>query len=160
MGVFMQFCRDSVEDFIARYGINAMVREFSEGVETVEKASQLCGAKPDEIIKTLIVIVDGEPIAVIVSGNKRLNYKKLSMVLNARNVRMAKPEEVEKYTGFEVGAISPLSECIKRFKIVMDREVLSNTNVWCGGGKKNRLAFVKVKDLLNVLNPIIADIST
>jgi len=160
MGVFMQFCRDSVEDFIARYGINAMVREFSEGVETVEKASQLCGAKPSEIIKTLIVIVDGEPIAVIVSGNKRLNYKKLSMVLNARNVRMAKPEEVEKYTGFEVGAISPLSECIKRFKIVMDREVLSNTNVWCGGGKKNRLAFVKVKDLLNVLNPIIADIST
>jgi Cys-tRNA(Pro)/Cys-tRNA(Cys) deacylase len=156
----MQFCRDSVEDFITRHGINAIVREFSEGVETVEKASQLCGAKPDEIIKTLIVIVDGEPVAVIVPGNKRLNYKKLSMVLNARNIRMAKPEEVEKYTGFEVGAVSPLSECIKKFKIVMDREILSKTNIWCGGGEKNSLAFVKVKDLINLLSPMIADIST
>lgn len=156
----MDMCRDDVESFIARYRVNAILKEFSGGVETVEKASQLCGAKPSEIIKTLIVIADGEPVAVIVPGDRRLSYRKLSAVLKARSIRMARPDEVERYTGFEVGAVSPLSECIKRLRVVVDSMLLSVDSIWGGGGARNRLVSVATRELIDILRPIVADIST
>ncbi|MEM0006014.1 MAG: aminoacyl-tRNA deacylase [Ignisphaera sp.] len=155
----MSLCRDDVNSFIARYGINAVLKEFSDSVETVEKASRLCGAKASEIIKTLIIIADGEPVAVVLPGNRRLDYRKLSTILNARSIRMAKPDEVERYTGFEVGAVSPLSECIKRLKVVMDNSLLTINSIWGGGGAKNRLVFMRSRDLIDVLKPMVADIS-
>lgn len=155
----MDTCRDDVEVFIARYRIGAVLREFSDTVETVEKASQLSGARPSSIIKTLLVMVDGKPVAVILPGDRRLNYRKLSAVLNAKSIRMANPDEVKRYTGFEVGAVSPLSECIKRLVVVADSTLLTLDVIWGGGGKRNRLVVMSSRDLINVLRPVTADIS-
>lgn len=156
----MSLCRDDVESFTSRYGINIMLKEFSDTVETVERASQLCGAKPSEIIKTLLLIADDKPVVAILPGDRRLNYRKLSAVIGVKSIRMAKPDEVERYTGFEIGAVSPLSECIKKLKVVVDGSLLTLNNIWGGGGKKNRLVFMNSKDLINVLKPIVADISS
>lgn len=152
-------CSDSVQDFIKRYNLSAILYRYSSTVESVEKASTMCGADTSNIIKTLILVADSEPLIAIVLGNKKLNYKKVAKVANTTSVRMAKPSEVKMYTGFDIGGVSPLSECIKRYKIVIDKDVTRREYVWCGGGDQYSLALVKTEELLSVLNPIVADIS-
>ncbi|MEM4442461.1 MAG: YbaK/EbsC family protein [Ignisphaera sp.] len=152
-------CSDSVQEFIERYNISATLYRFSDTVESVEKASHMCGTDPSNIIKTLVLIADSLPVIAIVPGNKKLSYRKLANVVKARSLRMAKPHEVKMYTGFDVGGVSPLTECIKSYMIVVDQDVAGKEYVWCGGGDLYSLALVKVRDILAILNPVIADIS-
>lgn len=152
-------CSDSVEDFIRCHGIHAILYRYRESVESVEKASKACGAPPSDIVKTLVVIADGEPCIVLISGDRRLNYKKLAKVITAKNIRMAKPEEVETATGFYVGGVSPLSKCIIRYRVVIDQNLVTKPYVWCGGGDRYSLVYVSTRDLVDVLSPLIADIS-
>lgn len=152
-------CSDGVENFIKRYNICAVLHRYSESVETVEKASKVCGASPSDIIKTLIVIADEKPYIAIITGDRKLSYKKLAKIVMAKNIRMAKPEEVKTITGFDVGGVSPLSECIRRYKVIVDQNLVGKSYVWCGGGDRYSLVYVSTKDLLSILNPLIADIS-
>lgn len=152
-------CSDSVENFIRRYDLRAILYRYSESVESVEKASKVCGAPPSDIVKTLIVIADGKPYIAIIPGDRRLSYRKFAKVVTAKSVRMAKPEEVRTLTGFDIGGVSPLSECIRRYRVVVDQNLVDKLYVWCGGGDRYSLAYVNVKDLLDILSPLIADIS-
>lgn len=152
-------CSDRVGDFVKRHSIEAVLKRFSDTVETVEKAAKLCSAKPSDIVKTLVLIAGSQPVVAVIPGDRRLNYRKLNNILNVKSVRMAKPDEVKEYLGFEIGGVSPLSECLNRYTVIVDREVVSKSYIWCGGGDIYTLAYVKTQDLIRVLNPLIADIS-
>jgi len=154
-------CSDTVEEFIRRYGISGFIRRFELPVETVEGASQVTRAAPSDILKTIVVNYGSGFATIVVPGDRRVDLKKVSQVLEAKRVRLAKPDEVRAVTGFEVGGVSPLSECVRRnTKVVFDTRVLAKNFVWCGGGDRYSLAYVSVRSLVEVLNPLIADVSS
>ncbi|MCC6047324.1 MAG: aminoacyl-tRNA deacylase [Desulfurococcaceae archaeon] len=153
-------CFDSVEEFVKRYGVVGYIRRFELPVETVESASQVAGADPSDIVKTIIVSYGSEYAAIIVPGNCRVDLKKVSQVLGVGKVRLARPNEIRELTGFDVGGVSPLSECTRRnTKVVLDTRVLAKSFIWCGGGDRYSLAYVSVRSLVEVLNPLVADVS-
>ena len=67
--------------------------------------------------------------------------------------------EIESYSGFkgkiQVLEILPLPSLPK----IMDEEIVNKDIVLTGGGSQYTLVKIKVKDLLKVLSPIIANIS-
>lgn len=150
---------DSPSDFIRRYGVDAKIVEFEESVETVEAAARAAGAPPSDIVKTLLLIVDGRPMAVLLPGDRKLDYRKLSELTKASKIRMASPDEIEELTGLMPGGLTPLSECIRGLKVIVDGSIASKERVWTGGGSMNALANVSVRDLLRALRPIVADVS-
>ena len=152
-------CTDSPADFIRRYNVDAKIVEFDQSVETVDDASRATGAPPSEIVKTLLLIVDGRPMAVLLTGDKKLDYRKLGNLMKATKIRMASPDEISELTGLMPGGLTPLSECIRGLKVVMDQAVASKERVWAGGGSPTSLVNVSVRDLIRVLRPIIADIA-
>jgi prolyl-tRNA editing enzyme YbaK/EbsC (Cys-tRNA(Pro) deacylase) len=153
-------CFDSVEEFVKRYGVVGYIRRFELPVETVENASQVAGADPSDIVKTIIVSYGSGYAAIIVPGNCRVDLKKVSQVLGVGKVRLARPNEIRELTGFDVGGVSPLSECTRRnTKVVLDTRVLAKSFIWCGGGDRYSLAYVSVRSLVEVLNPLVADVS-
>lgn len=151
-------CIDSVENFIKRYKLTATIYRFSDTVESVEKASKLCGADPLKIAKTLVLVADSKPAIAVILGSKKLDYRKFAKAIGVKSVRMATPDEVKMYTGFDIGGVTFLSECVKNYRIVVDHNVVEKEYVWCGGGDKYSLAYVKIEEILRVLNPVIADI--
>ncbi len=152
-------CTDSPQDFIRRYNINARIVDFGESVETVEEASRASGAPPSDIVKVLLLIVDGRPMAVLLSGDRKLDYRKLGALMKASKIRMASPDEISELTGLMPGGLTPLSECIRGLKVVVDQLVASKERVWVGGGSPTSLAEVNVKDLIRALRPIVTDVS-
>ena len=106
---------DRVKNFIKKYGVRAEVLEFSGTVENVSAASKASGFPPSKILKTLVVIAEGKPYVVILSGDRKLDFKKLRRELNVKDARLAKPKDVEGLLNVKPGEVTPfLDEVLKR----------------------------------------------
>jgi Cys-tRNA(Pro)/Cys-tRNA(Cys) deacylase len=139
-------------------GIEAEVLEFDDTVESVEKASVLSGYPPSMIVKTLLVRISGKGYVVVLArGDRRLNLDKLSEALGGK-AGLARPSEVREVLGAEVGAVTPLSQAVKKHQVIADPAIMQNEYVLCGGGSLHRLYKVKAKDLVSYLSPTIIDV--
>lgn len=74
---------------------------------TVEEVCAFLGVGADAIIKTVLLNVDGKPLAALLRGDHQLNEIKIKNHLNAEAVRFATPEEVEEWTKAPVGFAGP-----------------------------------------------------
>ncbi len=128
-------------------------------METVDAASRVTGTPPSDIVKTLLLIVDGRPMAVLLPGDRKLDYRKLSALMKASKIRTASPDEIAELTGLMPGGVTPLSECIRGLKVIVDSSIASKESVWVGGGTPTSLAQVSVKDLIRALKPTLTEVS-
>ncbi len=137
-------------------GVWHCFHEFPEHTATVEAAAKQLGAGPERIIKTLVVISEGgEPLIAIIPGNKKLDLSKLSAVIGGR-VRMAKAREVEKITGYPVGALPPVGHGLMTY---VDKDVLKHERVVGGGGSTHTLLELRTEDLVKLTKAIVSNIT-
>jgi prolyl-tRNA editing enzyme YbaK/EbsC (Cys-tRNA(Pro) deacylase) len=138
-------------------GVEVEVMEFDDTVESVEKASRLSGYPASLIVKTLLLRVGNGYLIAVARGDRRVDWSKAEKIFE-KKVALAKPDEVKALLGVEVGAVTPISPKVKSFRVVLDPAILNQEFIVCGGGALNRLFKVKVKDLVNYLNPTLIDI--
>lgn len=101
---------------------------------TVEEVCAMLGVPPAALIKTLLFAVDGEPVAVLVRGDREVNDIKLKNFLHAESVEFASPEQVVAWTGAPVGFAGPVSLPGVR-RVYADNE-LRGGNDWITGANK------------------------
>ena len=99
---------------------------------TIEEVTDFLQKDVKKFVKTLIYDVDGEPIAVMVRGDRDVNEVKLRKLLNANEVALADPEMVVAATGADIGFAGPIGiKC----KLVEDEEVTHMFNFITGANK-------------------------
>lgn len=150
---------DRVRNFIRRYGVRAEVLEFRSTVESVSSASRALSFPPSRILKTLVVIAGEKPYVVILPGDRKLDFKKLSRELNVRKVKLVRPKDVEGLLNVKPGEVSPFLDEVLRFDVIIDKSVLGRGEVLVGGGSLHHLVKVHVDEIIRVLKPSIRDIS-
>ncbi|RLE84346.1 MAG: hypothetical protein DRJ41_03320 [Thermoprotei archaeon] len=149
--------RAGLENFLKEKGIRFRILKFREKTTTVKEAEKALGISRDKIVKTLVFIDDsGSPVAAIVTGDKKVDEKKLAMVCNAKKVKIASPREVEMITGFEVGGLPPVGHGLRT---IIDKRVMRNEVVYGGGGDSNSLLEIATADLKKLADAIIEDIA-
>lgn len=78
------------------------------GARTVEEVTAFLSIRPDQLVKTLIYVVDEKDrVAVLVRGDHDLNEAKLRNLLGAQGIEMASPAVVQEVTGAPVGFAGP-----------------------------------------------------
>jgi Cys-tRNA(Pro)/Cys-tRNA(Cys) deacylase len=129
--------------------------QFDEPVRTVEEAARQVPA--DRIIKSIVLIgSDKKPILAILPAKNRISYKKFKTLLKVKDVRLAQPDEVLEHSGYPVGGVPPFN---KIARILLDPTVQRNTRSIAGGGDPDKLVELETKDIIEFLDPIIADFS-
>ncbi len=78
------------------------------GARTIEQVAAFFKTEPARMIKTLIYLADGEPVAVLTPGDRDINEIKLARALKASELVMADDATVEKVTGAPVGFAGPV----------------------------------------------------
>ena len=78
------------------------------GSTTIEQVSRLLGCRPEQMIKTLIYLADGQPVAVLIRGDHEANENKVRRALGATHLALADPETIERVTGAPVGFAGPV----------------------------------------------------
>ncbi|MBE6129341.1 MAG: proline--tRNA ligase [Erysipelotrichaceae bacterium] len=99
---------------------------------TIEEVTDFLKKDVKKFVKTLIYDVDGEPVAVMVRGDRDVNEVKLRKLLNANEVALAEPEMVVAATGADIGFAGPVGI---RCKLVEDEEVSYMSNFITGANK-------------------------
>lgn len=102
------------------------------GAHSVEEVSALLGTAPSRIVKTMIFVADGRPVAVLVRGDREVNEVKVKNVLDAQEIELAPPAVVEAVTGAPVGFAGPAG---LNLPVYADSE-LSCGNDWVTGANK------------------------
>lgn len=101
------------------------------GSTTIEQVSRLLGCAAQQLIKTLIYVADGRPIAVLVRGDHDANENKIRRAAGAESLALAEPAVIERVTGAPVGFAGPVGLC-EPITILADREIQAMVNAVTG----------------------------
>ncbi len=112
------------------------------GAHTVEQVCKFLKAKPVKLIKTLIYLADGKPVAVLVRGDHEANENKIRRELKASKLELADPETIERVTGAPVGFAGPVG-LKENIPVWADNSVRNMSNV-ITGANKDEAHFVNV----------------
>ena len=114
--------------------MNEVERVVTKGAHSVADVSVMLDLKPSQIVKTMLVIVDDEPVAVLIRGDHELNEAKVKNLLGASVVELATPEQIAKATGGPVGFSGPIG---LKVPLYADNAVKYMRNMGVGGNEKD-----------------------
>jgi len=107
------------------------------GVHTVEQVCKFLKVKPTKLIKTLIYLADGKPVAVLIRGDHDANENKIRRVLGVQKLELADPATIERVTGAPVGFAGPIG-MKERIPIYTDHTVMELVNAVAGANKNEK----------------------
>ena len=90
-------------------------------------------ASPDRQIKTLVYVLDGEPILVLLRGDHELQEQKLMDVTGAVEIRPAQPEEIRELLGADPGSLGAVS--VKGPTVIADLALEGRKNLVTGANE-------------------------
>jgi Cys-tRNA(Pro)/Cys-tRNA(Cys) deacylase len=122
------------------------------------QAAEALGAPPAEVLKTLIVKVDGRPACVVLASDREVAMKKLAAALGAKSAEMAPVPEAERITGYRVGGVSPFGQK-KRLPTVLDAEAAALPKAFVNGGQRGLQVRINPADLVQVLGATVAAVA-
>ncbi len=113
--------------------IQPVTRVETPGMKKVDRVADFLGVSPQDIIKTMLFLVDGQPVAALVRGDRQVQEVKLKNLLHASEVEPMADDEVWKRTKLPVGYMGPVHIPIR---LVADQEVMRMVNAVAGANEK------------------------
>jgi prolyl-tRNA synthetase len=115
------------------------------GVHTVDEVAAFLGVPASSLLKTMLLDVDGKPVAALVRGDRELNIPKVRALLQAETAGLATAEQVAAWSGAPVGFAGPVD--LKVEKILADLELQAGPPHgagWVTGANRNDAHHVNV----------------
>lgn len=140
---------ERVSGFLRQMGVEARIEEFSAGTPTAVDAARAVGSKLGQIVKSLVFDCDGRWVVVLVPGDRRADLAKIAAAASAKKARIAKPDEVERATGFVAGAVAPFP-LPNVDRVFVDRGLLAHKRVWIGAGSPSHMAVIAPGDMIRL----------
>lgn len=137
-----------VADAARERGLSIDIREFSQTTRTAADAAAAVGCTVAQIVKSLVFMVDGQPVIALVSGPNRLDEKKLAVLcgVGKKKVRRATAEEVREATGFAIGGVPPFGHQ-QTLPTYIDEDFWQFEVVWAAAGTPNTVFPITPDDL-------------
>lgn len=102
--------------------------------KSVDEVSKFLNLKPSDLIKTIILRTEKEPIALLVRGDREVNLIKFKNITGYTNVDFADEKTIEEVTGAPVGFAGPVGLKIKKFA---DYEIAGMNGMASGANEKD-----------------------
>ena len=112
------------------------------GMHSVEDVAAFLKVSAAQVLKTLIFVVDGRPVAVLARGDREVNSIKVKNFLDAATCDLAGPELVKSVTGAPVGFAGPVG-LDSSVPLLADHELIAGNN-WISGANKAETHLINV----------------
>ena len=150
---------ERVAAYMRAAGAEGRLEQLRVPGATAQEAADAIGCTLGQIVKSLVLVCDGQAVVVLVPGDRRVDARRVAQAADAKRARIAQPDEVVAATGFEPGAVSPFP--LERIALVlMERALLRHPVVWCGAGSPHHLAAVTPLELARLSRAVVADVVT
>ncbi len=78
---------------------------------------------------------DGEPIVVLMHGDREVSLKELARQIGAKNVSSAEVKDAQRFTGYMVGGISPFGTR-RSMPVYAEETILEMPRFYINGGQR------------------------
>lgn len=133
--------------------IDVHVHIFPEGTKTAEDAARAVGCPVSAIVKSLVFVVDSEPVVALVPGDLRLDTTALAEAAGGSSARRASLDEVREATGFAAGGTPPFGH-VTDLRVFADPTLKRNDPVWCAAGTPTTVFPISISDLDRLAKPL------
>ena len=145
-----------VRRFLSDRHIEVEVVEMDESTRTSKMAADALGCEVAQIAKSIVFINDGAAV-IVISGDKRVDVKRLSQILG-HNVSVADADLVRRNTGYVIGGVPPFPHS-EGVKVLLDRSLKRFEEVWTAAGTPNSVMKIKVETLKRIIGKSFIDVS-
>jgi prolyl-tRNA synthetase len=111
-----------------------MIRVETPGKRKVASVCEFLDIEPDQLVKTLVYLADGEPVAVLLRGDRELEEVKLKNYLGATDIWPADDKQIYDMAGVPSGYLGPVGS---KLRLLADQEVVDLVNFTVGANEKN-----------------------
>lgn len=121
---------------------------------SLEQAAQDRGQVPEQVVRSLLFrIAQGEFILVLVAGPQQVSWPSLRAYLGVSRITMASEQEVLEFTGYPIGAVSPLG-LVHPARILAGPSVFRPEEVSIGSGVRGLAIILKSSNLQKALENV------
>ena len=139
-------------ELLEQQGVSYEVHEHDEAQYTAEGVAEDVGLPVEQVLKAMLVRCDGSWfVLVVVPGDRRLNLKKVQRAVGADRVNLASRQEVERITGYTVGAVSVMGFRQGGVLTFVDEGVLELERVLISSGRPDAGLVLSAEDMVVAL---------
>lgn len=149
---------ERVRRYLAGFPYGIQVNEFEESTGTVEQAARAVGVEAGQIAKSVLLLVGGQAVMVVTSGDARVSQSRLKQHLGlCGKVKMPDAEAIMALTGFPPGGICPFA-LPRPIPILVDASMNRYPVVHIAAGSPRSAAPVTVEQLLAITGGELVDL--
>lgn len=148
--------------FLKEHGVAFEVHQYEyRGTGHVaETAAESIGAPPEAVIKTLVFMVEGEPVLALMDAAGRVSVSRLGAAMGAKSRAVeCSVADAERFTGYQVGGISPFGTR-RKMPVVIDEMLTLLDRVYINGGSRGLIVSMATDDLVRILDAVVGPLST
>ncbi len=139
-------------ELLEQKGVVYEVHQHDEDQYTAEGVANDLGVSVAQVVKAMLVRCDGSwYVLVVIPGDKRLDLQKVRTVVGAGKVNLSAKQEVERVTGYRVGAVSVLGIRQGGVLAFVDRGVLELDQVVISSGRPDAGLELSAKGMMRAL---------
>lgn len=145
---------------LEQHKISYQAHSYSHGKEPPDGATvaKLLGQDPSRVFKTLVTKGGNDYFVFVLPVLKELDLKKAAKAVGVKSVEMIPVKDINKVTGYIRGGCSPVG-MKKLYKTVFASESGNNDTIIVSGGRVGLQIETSPKDLVNLLNSSVQDIT-
>ena len=150
---------DHLQAFMQQHGISGEVLHLSVPTPTVEMAAQAVECQPEQIVKSILFLINDEPVLTITCGTPRVERRAIAShyQVGRKRVNLASAKTVLTISGYEVGSMPPFGHQ-QPLETLIDPTVLTKEEVYAGGGADNALLCISPKDIQHYSQAVVLDL--
>jgi prolyl-tRNA editing enzyme YbaK/EbsC (Cys-tRNA(Pro) deacylase) len=131
-------------------------------VHSSHDAATVRGTKIEEAAKAIVLQTgSGKLVQCIVSGHKKIDLKKLKVILAEKNISLAHPDVVFSATGCKVGSVPPFGNLFAPpMPVYADENIFSRSHVVFSAGSHYHSIRMEANAWASVVKPIVVNVAT
>ena len=138
--------------------LESEIKVFPEGTKTAEDAARAIDCPVSAIVKSLVFVVDEEPVLALVPGDLRLDLEKLATAAGGGMARRASLDEVREATGYAAGGTPPFGHA-SPMRVFADPALRRNDPVWAAAGTPTTVFPISITDLDRLADPVWVEVT-
>lgn len=152
---------DDVRAVLDAANLGLSIRHFDESTATSELAAQAIGCVVGQIAKSICILVDGDPILVVASGDQQVDDRKIATLFEVgrKKVKLAKPDQCIEIYGYAPGGVPPVGHRTPGIPVYLDEMLKRYDVVYAAAGTANDNFGMTIEQLETLTNGTWADVA-
>lgn len=151
---------EHVQRVLDTFDLGLVVQHFDRSTFSSADAAAAIGCELGQIAKSLCLLIDGDPIVVVASGDKKLSDAKLAKYFGVgrKKVKIANADQCVEIFGYAPGGVSPVGHRRDDIRIYIDETLARWPEIHAAAGTDRDNFSLTFDQLKTITNGTVLDV--